>query len=254
MSNAEELVGKHAVVTGGGRGIGAAIASELSRFGARVTLIGRDEETLAAHAATLPSSTAWKSVDVTDHEAVVAAFEAIGTVDILINNAGSAPSAPFARLSVEDWRHTQSINLDAVFYCTQQVIGSMLANDYGRIINIASTSSMKGYAYVAAYCAAKHGVLGLTRALAVEYARKNITVNAVCPGFTETDLLTGAIDNIMQTTGRDEDKARAALYASNPQQRFIQPQEVASTVAWLLHSQSSSVTGQAIAVCGGEVM
>ena len=133
MSNSEELAGKHAVITGGGRGIGAAIATELSRCGARVTLMGRNEETLAVHAATLPSSTAWKSVDVTDHDAVVAAFEAIGTVDILINNAGSAPSAPFAKLSVEDWRHTQSVNLDAVFFCTQQVIGSMLDNDLSLI-------------------------------------------------------------------------------------------------------------------------
>lgn len=254
MIDSDGLAGKHAVVTGGGRGIGAAIATELCAQGVRVTLVGRNEKTLAGHAATLPAGTAWHSVDVTDHERVAAAFEAIGTVDILVNNAGSAPSAPFAKLSVEDWRHTQSVNLDGVFYCTRQVIGSMLANNYGRIVNIASTSSMKGYAYVAAYCAAKHGVLGLTRALAVEYARNNITVNAVCPGFTETDLLTGAIDNIMRTTGRDEDKARAALYASNPQKRFIQPDEVASTVAWLVHPQSSSVTGQAIAVCGGEVM
>ena len=254
MSDSQELAGKHAVVTGGGRGIGAAIATELCRQGARVTLLGRNERTLAEHAATLPSATDYRSVDVTDHDEVKAAFAAIGAVDILINNAGSAPSAPFAKLTLEDWRHTQSVNLDGVFFCTQQVIGSMLANDYGRIVNIASTSSMKGYAYVAAYCAAKHGVLGLTRALAVEYARNNITINAVCPGFTETDLLSGAVDNIMQTTGRDEDKARAALYASNPQKRFIQPEEVAASVAWLVHSQSSSLTGQAIAVCGGEVM
>ena len=253
MTRAHDVSGRHAAITGGGRGIGAAIATRLAGLGARVTLLGRDEATLRTHAATIDGAR-FAVLDVTDPAAVDAVFGELDRVDVLVNNAGTAPSAPFAKMTHDAWDTTLAVNLNGVYFCSRAAIGGMLDAGYGRIVNIASTSALKGYAYVAAYCAAKHGTLGLTRALAVEYARKNITVNAVCPGFTETDLLTGAVDNIVSTTGRTEDEARAALYADNPQQRFIDPEEVAATVEWLLASESGSITGQAIAVCGGEVM
>jgi len=253
MSSKNDLLGQHIVITGGGRGIGAAIAERVSQLGATTTLLGREEATLQAQAERL-DNVSYRVLDVTDAKSVTTVFEAIGDVQVLVNNAGSAPSAPFPKLSQELWRQTMAVNLDGVFYCSQAVIGGMVKANYGRIINIASTSALKGYAYVAAYCAAKHGTLGLTRALATEYARKNITANAICPGFTETDLLTTAVDNIVSTTGRSVEEARSALYSGNPQQRFIEPKEIASTVEWLLREESSSITGQAIAVCGGEVM
>ncbi len=252
-SSLSELKGQRAIVTGGGRGIGAAIASRLDALGVHTTLVGRDLATLEAHASTLDNASV-ATLDVTDPDAVKALFTDLGRVDILVNNAGTAPSAPFTKLSLDAWRTTMAVNLDGVFYCCSAVIGGMLEANYGRIINIASTSSLKGYAYVAAYVAAKHGVLGLTRALATEYARKNITVNAICPGFSETDLLKGAVQNIVKTTGRSEEEARKALYSGNPQQRFIDPVEVASTVEWLIRKESASITGQAIAICGGEVV
>ena len=246
------LAGRHAVVTGGARGIGASIAEMLIRNGASTTIVGRNEKSLSTRASELGAR--YRVLDVTDSNAVERVFSELGAVDILVNNAGSAPSAPFNKLTLDDWHDTFAVNVHGVFYCCQAVITSMVDAGYGRIVNIASTSALKGYGYVAAYCAAKHGVLGLTRALAVEYASKNITVNAVCPGFTETDLLTGAVANIVEKTGRSEEEARAALFADNPQKRFIEPEEVATTVEWLLDENSASVTGQAIAVCGGEVM
>ncbi len=253
MSREKVLEGQHVVITGGGRGIGAAIATKVDALGARITLLGRDEGSLESSAALLRQADC-RVLDVTDPDAVGAVFAELGDVQVLVNNAGSAPSVPFAKLTNATWDQTLAVNLNGVFYCCKAVIDGMLAAKYGRIINIASTSALKGYAYVAAYCAAKHGALGLTRALATEYARKNITVNAICPGFTETDLLTGAVNNIVSTTGRSEEEARAALCADNPQQRFIDPAEIGATVEWLLNPASSSITGQAIAVCGGEVM
>ena len=197
-------------------------------------------------------------LDVTDANSVQQAFaqanQQFGSIDILINNAGQASSAPFLKTTETQWQQILSVNLTGTFLCTQQALPAMLANGWGRIVNIASTAGLKAYSYVSAYCAAKHGVIGLTRALALEVAQKGVTVNAVCPGYTETDILKDAIVNIMQKTGRDEMEARAELASANPQKRLIQTEEVADAVLWLCSPASSAQNGQAIAVAGGEVM
>ncbi|MBS1718184.1 MAG: SDR family oxidoreductase [Armatimonadetes bacterium] len=246
------LDGKRAVVTGGGRGIGLAIARALGAEGAQVVVMGRDLAVLQA-AAGLISGARAVVCDVTDAESVKRAFAEAGEVDILINNAGAAGSASFERTSVELWNRMMAVNVTGAFYCTQTVLSGMQKRGYGRIVNVASTAALKGYPYVSAYCAAKHALLGLTRALAAEMAKRNITVNAVCPGYTESDLLTGSISNIMATTGRSEDEVKKMLMAGNPQGRFIQPEEVAACAVWLCSPGAESVTGQAIAIDGGEV-
>jgi NAD(P)-dependent dehydrogenase (short-subunit alcohol dehydrogenase family) len=254
---AEALSGKHAVVTGASRGIGAAIAARLNAHGARVTLMGRNQAHLDAAAGAMRGARG-VSVDLLDAPAVSAAFERTareaGPIDILVNNAGAADSAPIARTDAALWQYLIDINLTSVYRCTHAVIAGMLERKWGRIVNIASTAGLKGYAYVSAYCAAKHGVIGFTRALALETARKNITVNAVCPGYTQTELLDRALDNIVAKTGGSRADAEAELKRANPQNRFIQPDEVANTVAWLCLPGSESVTGQALAIAGGEVM
>ena len=262
------LTGKHAFITGGGRGIGAACARALLAQGASVTLAGRDLATLQRTAASLAASAVAgaspadrifaQQLDVTDEAsvraAVAAAVAALGPIAILVNNAGQAHSAPFAKTTPEQWQQMLNVNLTGAFLCAQAVLPHMLDQGWGRIINIASTAGLKGYKYVSAYVAAKHGMVGLTKALALELATKNITVNAVCPGFTETDIVADAVHNIMQKTGRSEAQARAELAAGNPQQKLVQPEEVANAVAWLCHPASSAMNGQSIAVAGGEVM
>ena len=250
------LAGQHALVTGGGTGLGAAIARVLAAEGAALTLVGRREQPLARMASEIGAAIA--TADVTNRTEVEAAFEtaraANGPLTILVNNAGSAESAPFARLDEQGWSRNLAVNLDAMFHCCQTALPDLLAAKAGRIVTIASTGGLKGYAYAAAYCAAKHGAIGLTRALAVEYAKTNLTVNAVCPGFADTDLVARAAANIASKTGRDEAAARAELAAFNPQGRLVEPAEVANAVRWLCLPQSQAITGQAIAVAGGEVM
>ncbi|MFC7047735.1 SDR family NAD(P)-dependent oxidoreductase [Emcibacter nanhaiensis] len=249
--------GKHAVITGGGRGIGAAIADALAAEGAKLTLLGRNEEVLKAKAETLPAALPL-SCDVTDQaavEAVIAqAREAHGPVDILVNNAGAAHPAPFMKTSSEQLQSMLDVNLMGPWYCIQAVLPEMQERDSGRIVNIASTAALIGYKYVTAYAAAKHAVQGMTRSLALELAGRNITINSVCPGFTETDIAFDAIENIMSKTGRSREEAIAELAKHNPQKRFIQPEEVASAVLWLCEDINRSMTGQAISVAGGEVM
>jgi NAD(P)-dependent dehydrogenase (short-subunit alcohol dehydrogenase family) len=251
------LDGRHAVVTGGGRGIGAAIASALGAAGARVTFMGRNEEQLQERAAALPGAQAIRC-DVTDEAGVAAAFaeaaRTFGPVAILINNAGAAASAPFARTSLELFRDMLEVNLIGTFLCSRAALPGMLEAGFGRIVNIASVAGLKGAAYVSAYCAAKHGVVGLTRALALETATKGITVNAVCPSYTDTDMARQAIANIVEKTGRSAAEAEAALVQKNPQGRLIRPEEVAATVLWLCAPGTEALTGQAIALAGGEVM
>jgi len=254
------LAGKHAVVTGGGRGIGEAIAAALLEQGACVTIAGRDEANLQNTVRQLlpKGKINYVTVDVADSASVQQAFEhatvRLGRVDILVNNAGQARSAPFQKTDAQLWQQMLAVNLTGTFHCTQQVLPAMLLAGWGRIVNIASTAGLTGYAYVAAYCAAKHGVIGLTRSLALEVASKGVTVNAICPGYTETDIVRDAVATIVSKTGRSEEQVRAELAAANPQKRLVQPAEVANAVAWLCLPGASAMNGQSIAVAGGEVM
>jgi 3-hydroxybutyrate dehydrogenase len=274
------LTGHHAFITGGSRGIGLACARALLAQGASVTIAGRDAAALESAAASLRAGNARTGkplpdpqgqapavlrprvdvcvLEVTDeaavHAAIASAAQQLGPITILLNNAGQAQPAPFAKTTSRHWQQMLDVNLTGAFHCTQAVLPQMLEKGWGRIINIASTAGLKGYKYVSAYVAAKHGLVGLTKALALELATKNITVNAVCPGYTETDIVQEAIVNIMQKTGRTEEQARAELAAGNPQQKLVQVEEVANAVAWLCQPASGAMTGQSIAVAGGEVM
>jgi NAD(P)-dependent dehydrogenase (short-subunit alcohol dehydrogenase family) len=254
----DSLAGKTAVVTGAGRGIGASIAQALAREGAAVALMGRNAARLDEQAKTMAADTLVAPADITDPQSVQAAFgrirERFSRIDILVNNAGQAESAPFTRTDFALWQKMLAVNLTGAFLCTHAVFDAMRKQDYGRIISVASTAGLIGYGYVSAYCAAKHGVIGLTRSLALEAAKTHVTVNAICPGYTETDIVKDAVANIMAKTGKSEAEARAALVVHNPQGRMVQPDEVASTVVWLCHPNSASITGQAIVVAGGEVM
>jgi 3-hydroxybutyrate dehydrogenase len=245
----------HALVTGGGRGIGREIASALVRAGVTVTVLGRNraalDDVVVAGAARFAIV-----ADVADQAAVSAAVAesaARQPIDILIANAGIAESAPFARSDAALFRRMMDVNFMGVVYAAQAVLPAMKDRPYGRIVAIASTAGLKGYAYVSAYSAAKHAVVGLVRSLALELASTRITVNAVCPGFTDTDLLTSSIDTIMKKTGRSHGQAVAELARHNPQGRLVTPAEVANTVLWLCGEGAGSITGQAIAVAGGEV-
>ncbi len=251
------LQGHHALITGGGTGIGAAIARALAADGAKLTLVGRRREKLEEVGAE-PFDALVSPGDVTDRKQVENCFaiarEAQGPITILVNNAGAAESAPFAKITEESWRRTMAVNLDALLHCCQAALPDLLAAEAGRIVTIASTAGLKGYAYTAPYVAAKHGAVGLTRALAAELARTNVTVNAVCPGFTDTDMVAEAVANIQGRTGRSAEEARGELAKFNPQGRLVATDEVASAVLWLCLPESRSITGQAIAVAGGEVM
>ena len=250
----ESLTGKHAVVTGASRGIGLAVARALQAHGARVTLMARDASALQAAAMELGGETAWQRVDVTDPASVAGAFARAGRADILVNNAGQAASASFARTDAALWQRMLDVNLTGAYNCIQAALPGLLDAGWGRIVNVASTAGLTGYRYVAAYCAAKHGLVGLTRALALELAMKGVTVNAVCPGYTETDIVLDAVANIVRTTGRSAEQARAELAAANPQGRLVRPEEVAHAVAMLCMPGAAALNGQAIAVAGGEVM
>lgn len=242
---------RRALITGGAKGIGLAIAQRLARDGIKLALLGRDQ--VALHAAAGELGAAYVVADVTDSTSLTAAIRDLGPCDILVNNAGAATSRPFLKTTQKDWADMLAVNLTAAFTSCQAALPHMLAAGWGRIVTIASTAGLKGYAYTSAYTAAKHGVIGLTRALAIELAQTSITVNAVCPGFTDTNLVRRASQTIARQTGRSEGDAIASLARYNPQNRLIQPDEVAETVAFLCTDAAASITGQSIVVAGGEI-
>jgi len=253
------LSGRHALVTGAGRGIGAAIAAALAADGVRVSLMGRDRARLRELSASLggENRAAPAVGDVTQAGSVRQAFDAarrqFGPVHILVNNAGQAASAKFTDTDEALWSRIIGVNLTGTYLCTREAVPDMLHAGFGRIINIASIAGLRGAAYVSAYAASKHAVIGLTRSLALEFATRKITVNAICPGYTDTDMVKDAIGNIMKKTGRSESEALAALTATNPQRRLITPAEVSNAVLWLCRPGAESVTGQSIVIAGGEV-
>ena len=245
----------HALVTGGGRGIGRAVAAALTEVGATVTILGRNRATLD-EAVKAGAAKFAEVADVADEVSVRSAIAVAATrqpIDILVANAGAAESAPFGRSAAALFQRMMDVNFMGVVHATQAVLPGMIERRHGRVVAIASTAGLKGYAYVSAYSAAKHAVIGLVRSLALETAKSGVTVNAVCPGFTETDLLEGSIDNIMKKTGRSREQAVTELSKHNPQGRLVTPQEVADAVLWLCGDGAAAITGQAIAVAGGEV-
>src|SRR6266536_3984511 len=245
----------HALVTGGGRGIGIAISAALSKAGATVTVLGRNRATLDEAVASGAAQFA-AVADVADQASVKSAIAdaaARPPFDILIANAGAAESAPFGRSDAALFQRMMDVNFMGVVHATQAVLPGMTERRHGRIVAVASTAGLKGYAYVSAYSAAKHAVIGLVRSLALELATTGVTVNAVCPGFTDTDLVAGSINTIMKKTGRSREQAVAELAKHNPQGRLVTPAEVADTVLWLCGEGAGAVTGQAIAVAGGEI-
>jgi NAD(P)-dependent dehydrogenase (short-subunit alcohol dehydrogenase family) len=250
------LDNKTAVITGGGTGIGLAIAKRLAADGANCVLMGRNLERLQDQAQSIERARAVQC-DVTDPDSVANAFAAArenGPVSVLVNNAGIASSAPFHRMSEEEFLRIQDVNVTGVFRCTRAVTDDLRAADYARLINISSIAGLSGGPYISHYCASKHAVIGMTRALASEWAKTNATVNAICPGYVRTEMAENAIRTIINKTGATREQAIAELAKSNPQGRLLEVEEVAEIAGWLCHPDSRSVNGQAIALNGGHSM
>lgn len=255
------LDGRHAVVTGGGKGIGEAITRRLAAMGASVTVIGRTpgplqmlaDELSVAH----PQSFFASPADVTDEAQVERAFlasrDALGPISLLINNAGAADSAPLAKMETARWQRMLDVNLTSAFLCTHRALPDMVEGGWGRIVNIASVAGLTGYAYVTAYCAAKHGLVGLTRALAAETAGSGVTVNAVCPGYVDTDLVAKSVERIRKKTGRPETEIKQRLAEQSPMGRMLTSEEVAGAVAWLCHPEQAMISGASLPLTGSEV-
>lgn len=238
---------KHALITGGGSGIGFASAKRLQKDGFQITVSGRNESQLKK------SGFNYVVMDVTSEDSVNSAFDDIAPVDVLVSNAGSAQTAPLLKTPLSMWEDMLAVNLTGAFLCAKAGIPNMIEKGWGRFIVIASTSALKGYAYTGAYTSSKHGVLGLVKTLAIELAKTGVTSNAVCPGFTETDLLSRSIETIVKTTNMNEEQALKALLKDNPMQRAIQPAEIAASVSWLASTAADSTNGQPIVIDGGEL-
>ena len=259
--SASTLAGRHAIVTGASRGIGLAIASELARRGASVTLMARSEGPLRERAAELAGAhdvaTRAVACDVADAASVRSAFaralEEGGAPWALVNNAGAAESRPFGELGRDAWDRMLLVNLTGTYACIAEALPAMLAAGGGRIVNVASTAGLRGYKTMTAYCAAKHGVVGLTRALALETARRGVTVNAVCPGYSDTEMAETAVANLVAARGVTPDEAHAMLLRTIPRGRLTAPAEIADAVAWLCGAGAAAVTGVALPIAGGEV-
>ena len=250
------LDGKHALVTGGSRGIGRAVAAALACAGAEVTVVGRNEAALR-EAVAAGDAAGCAVADVTDAQAVArqvsAAEAARGPIAILINNAGSVESGPFGKLDPATFSAMWNVHVMGAVHATRAVLPGMVERGFGRIVNIASTAGLKGYAYVSAYCAAKHALVGLTRALALETARRGVTVNAVCPGYTDTALVRESIERVADKTGREHADVLAEYVRDTPIRRLIRPQEVAAAVLYLCSAEAAAVTGTTLAIAGGEL-
>jgi len=252
---------RRALVTGASRGIGAAVARSLAAAGWHVTLAGRQRGALEEVRVTLPIAEAvvhdCVELDVTDAASVARAFAEVhargGALQALVNNAGAVETGPLRSLPTATWDRMLAVNLTGTFLCSQAALAPMLAARAGRIVNIASTAGQKGYAYCTAYAAAKHGVLGLTRSLALEVAAQGLSVNAVCPGYTDTAIVREGVARLVAATGRSEDDALATFTQASPLGRLVEPDEVAATVLWLCAEAPAAFTGQALSVSGGEV-
>lgn len=240
---------RHVVITGGGRGIGAEIARRFAALGDRITVMSRTRDEVEKVADEVGGYGI--RCDVGEPASVEAAFMAAGPVDVLVNCAGVARSSPVLKTDVRVWDEHLKVNLTGAFLCSLKVLPFMASRSKGRIVNVASVAGLKGYPYLAAYCASKHGLIGLTRALAAEYADKGVTVNAICPGYVESPLLTGAIQNIVEKTGRTPDEVRTELEDQNPQHRFFEAGEVAAMAVFLASDEAKGVNGQALSICGG---
>lgn len=239
---------KNVLITGGGSGIGLETAKRMAADGHRVTVSGRDEKRLAE------SGFNYVVMDVTDEESVNAGFKSAGPFDIVVSNAGVAKTAPAMKTTLALWHEMIAVNMTGAFLCAKAALPAMAKNGFGRFVVVASTSAMKAYPYTMAYTSSKHGALGLVRSLAAEFATTGVTCNAVCPGFTDTDIVSASIENIVAKTGRTPAQAIQVFTKDNPMKRLVQPSEVADTISWICSAGAASINGQAIIVDGGELI